>query len=104
MTSRCQGFLAFGLVFARPILAPMEARLNSPMGAGGSLTIQALLNPMYQLASSPPSANLPKSLIFGFKAKYVGRIVLVDTVDNLSDAHAMDGMSINADIRFIIIF
>src|SRR3569832_2628535 len=57
MTSRIHGLSGFGRVLARPTFAPMHARWNSPAGAGGSLTIQALMKPMYQLASGPPSAK-----------------------------------------------
>jgi hypothetical protein len=74
------------------------------MGAGGNCTIQALLNPIYQLASSPPSANLPKSLILGDNAIYVGRIVLVDTVDNVSIAPADAGNNCMIKSKIIIIF
>jgi hypothetical protein len=35
----------------------MNARWNSPTGAGGSFTIQELLKPTYQFASGPPSAK-----------------------------------------------
>jgi hypothetical protein len=59
MSSRTHGLSRFGRVLARPILAPMKARAKSPLGAGGSFTIQALLKPTYQLSSGPPSAKRP---------------------------------------------
>jgi hypothetical protein len=82
----------------------MKALPNSPIGAGGSLTIHALLNPIYQFASSPPSENLPKSLILGDSATYVGSTVPVETVDNVLKAPTDAGNNINAEIKLIIIF
>jgi hypothetical protein len=53
------------------------------------------------LASSPPSANLPKSFILGVNEIYVGSIVLVETVGT---DPAKAGIKIITAIIFIIIF
>ncbi|PJB23764.1 MAG: hypothetical protein CO113_16755 [Elusimicrobia bacterium CG_4_9_14_3_um_filter_62_55] len=60
MTVCSHGRCLLGVVLARPIFAPMNALTNFPGGREGNRTIHALLKPMYQFESEPPSAKRPK--------------------------------------------